>query len=120
LNVFLFKPWLELRERRTKKIDGAVAEAQSLRTRATGAQDDYDKRLSTAREQAMVVRSEGRRAAEAEEATIVGSARREAVAELEAHKRTLDEQAGQVRAQLGGHVDTLAGDITKQILGRPA
>src|SRR5690242_16246321 len=67
LNVFLFKPWLEVRERRAKKIAGAAEEAQSLRSRAHEAAGTYDQRLAAAREQAMAARSESRRAAETEE-----------------------------------------------------
>ncbi len=120
LNVFLFKPWLELRERRAKKIEGAAAEAASLRTQAHETAGSYDQRLSAAREQAMAVRSDSRRAAEAEEATIVAAARREAAAELDAHKRTLEQQAGEARSQLGARIEALAGDITTQVLGRSA
>lgn len=120
LNVFLFKPWLEVRERRAKQIGGAVSEAQALRTRASDASSEYEQRLAAAREQAIVERSDSRRAAEAEEATIVGTARRDATAELDAYKRTLEQQAGEARTELGGRIDVLAGDITKQILGRSA
>lgn len=120
LNTFLFKPWLEVRERRAKLIGGAVTEAQLLRTRARDASSEYEQRLATAREQAIVDRSDSRRAAEAEETTIVGTARREATAELDAYKRTLEQQAEAARAELGGRIDALAGDITKQILGRSA
>jgi F-type H+-transporting ATPase subunit b len=120
LNVFLFKPWLEVRERRAKTIGGAVAEAQALRTRAGAAASEYDQRLAEAREQAMVARSDSRRAAEVQESEIVGTARREATAELDAYKRTLEQQAGEARTELGGRIDVLAGDITKQILGRSA
>jgi F-type H+-transporting ATPase subunit b len=120
LNAFLFKPWLEVRERRAKKIGGAVSEAQSLRTRASDAASEYEQRLAAAREQAIVARSDSRRAAEAEETVIVGTARREATAELDAYKRTLEQQAGDARTELGGRIDALAGDITKQILGRSA
>jgi F-type H+-transporting ATPase subunit b len=118
LNVFLFRPWLEVRERRAKHIGGATAEAASLRSHARDASNEYEQRLAAAREAAIVARSESRRAAEAEEATIVGAARREATAELDVHKRTLEQQAGEARAELGGRIDALAGDITKQILGR--
>lgn len=120
LNVFLFKPWLEVKERRAKKIEGAAAEAASLRTQAHDTAGSYDQRLAAAREQAMSVRSDSRRAAEAEEVAIVSAARREAAAELDAHKRTLSQQAGEARSELGGRIDALAGDITKQILGRSA
>ncbi len=89
-------------------------------TQAHETAGSYDQRLSAAREQAMAVRSDSRRAAEAEEATIVAAARREAAAELDAHKRTLEQQAGEARSQLGARIEALAGDITTQVLGRSA
>lgn len=120
LNTFLFKPWLEVKERRAKQISGAVVEAQTLRTRARDSSNEYEQRLAAAREQAIVDRSDSRRAAEVEETTILGTARRDATAELDAYKRTLEQQAGDARTELGGRIDALAGDITQQILGRSA
>jgi F-type H+-transporting ATPase subunit b len=120
LNVFLFRPWLEVRERRAKRIGGAVTEAQALRTRAGDASSEYDQRLAAARESAIVARSDSRRAAEAEEAAIVGAARREAAAELDARKQTLVQQSNDARAELGSRIEALASDITTKILGRSA
>lgn len=120
LNTFLFKPWLEVRERRAKQIGGAVAEAQALRTRARDASSEYEQRLAAAREQALVTRSDSRRGAEADEAAIVATARREAAADLDARKQTLAQQSNDARAELGGRIDALATDITTKILGRSA
>ena len=52
LQSLLFKPWLEVRERRASKISGAIDEAKSLRERADAAGADYDARLSKARDEA--------------------------------------------------------------------
>ena len=120
LHFLLFKPWLEVKERRAAKIGGAFAEAQDLRARATEAEAEYEQRLAAARDEAIGIRSDRRREAEAEEADIVGAARREAMAGLDARKAEIAGAAEQARRELGERVDSLADDITKQILGRPA
>jgi F-type H+-transporting ATPase subunit b len=120
LNVFLFRPWLEIRERRSQKIGGALADAVSLRKQADDSAADYETRLAKAREDAVALRSDSRRGAEQEEAEIVGTARREAAAQLDAHKQTLEQQASAARAELAGRVDALASEVSQRILGRPA
>lgn len=120
LQSLLFKPWLEVKERRTSTIGGALDEAQSLRERADAAAADYDARLSKARDEAMSVRSDSRRDAEDEEATIVTAARKEATTELEARKAKIAEQSEQARAELAARVAPLSDDIVQQILGRSA
>ncbi len=120
LNFVLFKPWLEVRERRAKRIGGALEDAAELRERATASEAEYATRLAKARDQAMTIRSDRRREAEDKEATIVGDARREAAAALDARKQTLTQEVEQARGELGSRVDSLAADITSQVLGRPA
>lgn len=120
LNSLLFKPWLEIKERRAKRIGGALADAESLRADARAAEADYEARLARARDAAMTVRSNSRREAEGEEAEIVGAARREASEHVEHNREALATQATQAREELVGRVDALASDIAKQILGRSA
>lgn len=120
LNFVLFQPWLEVKERRAKRIGGALADAGELRERASAAELDYATRLAKARDEAMTIRSDRRRQADEQEATIVGDARREAAAALDARKQTLASEVEQARTELGGRVDALARDITSQVLGRPA
>lgn len=120
LNFVLFQPWLEVKERRAKRIGGALKDAAELRERATAAELDYAARLARARDEAMTLRSDRRREADEQEATIVGDARREAAAALDARKQVLSREVEQARAELGDRVDSLARDITSQVLGRPA
>lgn len=120
LQALLFKPWLEIRERRTQRIGGAFADAETLRQQADEAMVSYESRLARAREQAIVSRSDSRRAAEQAEAELVAVARSQAAEQLDARKRELVSQTETARAELQGRVDALAGDITQQILGRSA
>ena len=120
LHFLLFKPWLEVRERRASKISGAIDEAKSLRERADAAGADYDARLSKARDEAMSLRSDRRREAEDEEQKIVTAARKEATTKLEARKQELAEQSEQARADLSSRVASLSDDVVQQILGRSA
>lgn len=120
LNSLLFKPWLEVKARRAQQIGGALSDATQLRAQADEAGQEYERRLSKARDDAMVLRSDRRREAELEEAKIVGDARGEANTALDARKLTLAQETEQARAELGGRVNSIASQITEQILGRSA
>lgn len=120
LNFVLFKPWLEVKERRAKRIGGAIEDAAELRERATASEAEYALRLATARDQAMTIRSDRRREAEDQEAEIVGIARRAAATNLDARKQSIAVEVEQARTELSSRVDSLATDITTQVLGRSA
>jgi F-type H+-transporting ATPase subunit b len=120
LNFVLFKPWLEIKERRAKRIGGALKDAVELRERAGNREAEYATRLHLAREEALVIRSQRRHEADEQEAKIVADARHEAAEALEARKQVLTREVEQARTELGDRVDSLARDITSRILGRPA
>jgi F-type H+-transporting ATPase subunit b len=120
LNFVLFKPWLEVKDRRAKRIGGALEDAAELRERATASGAEYSARLAKARDQAMTIRSDRRREAEEQEAEIVAVARREAATALEGRKQTIAGEVDKARAELGSRVDALANDITARVLGRSA
>ena len=120
LNAVLFKPWLEIKERRTKRIGGALEDAAELREHAAARELEYAARLSTARDQAMALRSDRRRESEVQETTIIDAARHTAAKNLDARKQSLTVEVEQARSELGGRVDALASNITTQILGRSA
>lgn len=120
LQPLLFKPWLAARDRRAQRIDGATTEAVLLRDQANEKIGEYEGMLRKAREKALTLRSEQRKVAEVEEATILGAARREANDALDETRQRLDADVEQARGELQGRVTALAGDITQQVLGRPA
>ena len=49
LNFVLFQPWLEVKERRAKRIGGALKDAAELRERAVATELDYAARRSEER-----------------------------------------------------------------------
>ncbi len=118
LKPLLFDPWLAARDRRAQRIGGAFEEAALLREQAAEKSAEYDARLRRAKDEAMSLRSDRRKAAEGEEAQLVAAARREAAESLDATKSKISTDIEQARAELQGRVDSLAGDVTKQVLGR--
>jgi F-type H+-transporting ATPase subunit b len=118
LDPLLFKPWLAARDRRAQRIGGAHEEAALMREQAQEKSVEYEARLRRAKDEAMTLRSDRRKVAEAEEATLVAAARQEAAEALDATKARISSEIDQARAELQGRVDSLAADVTKQVLGR--
>lgn len=118
LKPLLFDPWLAARDRRAQRIGGAFEEAALLREQAAEKSTEYDARLRRAKDEAMTIRSDRRKAAEGEEATLVAAARRDAAESLDATKTKISADIEQARTELQSRVDSLASDVTKQVLGR--
>ena len=120
LRGLLFKPWLEARERRVEKIDGAIKAADDLKTKADALGEEYDQRLAAAREQALEVSNDARRKSDAEGAELVGAARQEAGNKLEKSRAELEQEIAKAREALSGRVSSLAQEITTKVLGGSA
>ncbi len=118
LHHLLFKPWLEVRARRFEQIEGAFELANSLRTEADDLGEEYDLKIARARDRAMGVRSDKRKAGEAELQKLVGQARNDASNLLDEERKRLDDEAQKARAALSGRVDELAQQITDKVLGK--
>jgi F-type H+-transporting ATPase subunit b len=118
LKPLLFDPWLAARDRRAQRIGGAHEEAALMREQADEKSVEYDARLRRAKDEAISLRSDRRKVAEAEEAKLVASARQEAAESLDATKARISADIEQARTELQGRVDSLAADVTKQVLGR--
>jgi F-type H+-transporting ATPase subunit b len=118
LKPLLFEPWLAARDRRAQRIGGAIEEATLMREQASEKSVEYEARLRRAKDEAIGFRSERRKLAEAEEATLVASARQAAGQSLDATKTKISADIDQARTELQDRVDSLAADVTKQVLGR--
>lgn len=118
LNPLLFQPWLAAQARRSKSIEGALADAQELEAKARLLGDDYDRKRDQARDAAHADRSQQRRAQEAETAEKLAGIRDEANAGLEAERKRIADEADKARTALQGRVDELAKDIANKLLGR--
>ena len=118
LKPLLFDPWLAARDRRTQRIGGALEEATLMREQAAEKSVEYEARLRRAKDEALSLRSDQRKVAETQEAALVSDARREAGEALDATKLKIASDIEQARAELQSRVDSLASDVSKQVLGR--
>lgn len=120
LHFLLFKPWLEVRDRRREAIEGSLLKAGDLKSKASELEREYETAMKSARDKATGVRSDANRDAEASRAKTLADARSTAAAELETTRTRLDAQASAARGELTGRVEDLARDITNKLLGRAA
>lgn len=117
LRPLLFGPWLATRQRRIDAIDGALANAKTLRVEADALSSDYDAQLAQARDTALSDRSHARRDVEAAQAKELGLARDAAAKQLLEQRGRLGKQAEVARVALQSKVEDLAAQISEKILG---
>lgn len=120
LQQLLFKPWLDVQERRAEKIDGAFALAEKLESQAHAKESQYATDLAAARDKATATRSMVRKDKESERETMLSSAREDAAATLAREKGRLSAEADKARGALEARIGELANDITSKVLGRSA
>ncbi|TPV93503.1 MAG: hypothetical protein B7733_20235 [Myxococcales bacterium FL481] len=120
LERLLFRPWLEVRDRRHAAISGAFAAAEELQTKASKLDAEYAERLGQARESALNVRSELRRDAESNGSDKIAQARSQASRSLDAARGQISTQVARARTDLVARIEVLAREISERVLGRAA
>ncbi len=118
LNSLLFKPLLQLIERREELTTGRLKEAKELEARVEEIMKEYKEKLDEVRARAMEERNEIRREAETAGEKIVARAHDEAQALLHEAKAKLESQARDIREKIKLEIEILARDMASQILGR--
>ncbi|MCU1280222.1 MAG: H+transporting two-sector ATPase subunit [bacterium] len=118
LSRFLFRPYLQMRDRRRQGIEGAREEASEMQERAQQTSADYDARLTKARLRGAEERARLRGEGAIYERQVLGAARDESQKVLEAARAKIGADAGAAREKLTNESTTLARQIAKKILGR--
>lgn len=118
LNSILFKPLLQLVERREELTTGRLKEAKELEARVKEIMKDYKEKLDEVRARAMEERNEIRREAETAGERIIARAHDEALALLQEAKAKLESQARDIREKIKPEIEILARDMASQVLGR--
>ena len=116
--AFLFKPYLELRKRRTATIDGARVEADRTAAEAEAKLADYEKKLASARSRANEEGRKVRAEAAAHEKQVTDAARAEAQKATDAAAATMKQETEAARLQLLPQANALARQIASKLLGR--
>ena len=117
-NRYLFQPYLQLRERRKARIEGARAEAERMTAEADAKLAAYEKSLAAAREKANEEGRKVRLEAAAHEREVTDAARRTAQQATDEAQATMRRETEAARAQLMPQADALARAITSKLLGR--
>jgi len=118
LDSLVFKPLLDLAERRRKLTEGAAQEAGSIDAEAEKLAAEYEARLREAVERFTQDKEEVKRRAQEEARRIVAEAREQARAALGEARREMALEAERLRESLRPQVDTLAREIAARVLGR--
>lgn len=114
----LFKPYLDLRERRKAGIDGARAEAERMTAQADAKLADYEKQLAAARNRANEEGRKVRAEASAHEKDVTDKARAETQKAIDEATAKMKQETEAARLQLLPQANTLARQIASKLLGR--
>lgn len=118
LNSLLFKPFIEVVEKREKLTTGRIKEAKELEVKVEQITREYRAKLDEIRAKAMEERNEIRREAQAAAEDLIGKAHKEAQALLEEARSKLNLEAKEIRERIKPQIEVLAREMALQILGR--
>jgi F-type H+-transporting ATPase subunit b len=118
LNKLLFRPFLDLVERRKEETEGARKKAQDLMDHADSVKGTYDAGMSEAASAAAAMSDAQKKAGREEGERIMGEARTSSAAYLDVARTELQAGLDSVRKQVAVLSAELAGEMARKILGR--
>ena len=118
LNSLLFKPLIQLVERREQLTTGRIKEAKELERKVEQIIKEYKEKLDEVRAKAMEERNEIRRQAQAAAEEMIAKAHSEAQTLLEEAIAELGLEAREIRAKIKPEIEILARNMASQVLGR--
>ena len=120
LDRLLLRPLTRVMRERDGAIRSARELAESSRTRAQAATEEFDARTRAARNDVYKQMEEKRRAALERRANLVAATRREIEQTVQVATDRLRAQTAAARQQIDRDADTLAATIVERVLGRKA
>jgi F-type H+-transporting ATPase subunit b len=117
LNKLMFRPFLDLVERRKEETEGTRKKAEDIMDRAESVKGTYNAGMSEAASEATALSDAQKKAGREEGERIMGEARSSSADYLDNARQELRAGLEQVRKQLAGQSAELAGEIAKKILG---
>ena len=120
LDRLLLRPLTRVMREREDAIRSARELAESSRSRAQAATEEFDARTRAARNDVYTQMEEKRRAALERRASLVAATRREIEQTVNDATARLRGQTAAARQQIDRDADTLAATIVERVLGRKA
>ena len=115
----VFKPFLRVRDERTRGIEGARTEARSLEERAAQMGTDVEARTAAARRKVEEERVQLRAEAATHEAQALGAARDAAQKAIAEARARAQKERDEARTALLAEAEPLAQKVASRVLGRP-
>jgi F-type H+-transporting ATPase subunit b len=119
LRRFLFEPQFEIMQQREHRSEGAIKQAQRVKTEVGEMEEQYKNRLAATRMGAMQQVETVSREAEGQAQAITEVARTEANKILADMHATLQQEIADTRKELQARVPEFARNISEKLLGRP-
>jgi len=118
LNALLFKPLRAALQARREAIEGSRAKVQDIDEQVQAQIARYEAQLQEARQQGAQERATLRKAAQEEEARILGEANQKSAEKLQTIKEQIQVEVGAARQALRNETEALAKEIAGKVLGR--
>jgi len=118
LNVLLFKPLRAALQARKDAIESSKAKVQDIDDQVQAQIARYEAQLQEARHQGAEERASLRKAAQKEEAIILGAANQAGAEKLQSIKTQVQQEAEAARQALRNETEALAREIAGKVLGR--
>lgn len=118
LNAILYKPILNVMEKRKQHLQGLDDEVKSLEQTVDAKVAAYEEKLRQARLEAMNEKNEIQRMASDEGKAITDEARQEISKLVEDFKKKMDKEMAGVRKVLRSQAEKISVEISEKVLGR--
>jgi F0F1-type ATP synthase membrane subunit b/b' len=119
LTVWLWKPYIRVREERVSRVDGFRQEAERLEKEASARLTRVEAQLAEARRVGSAERGRARAEAQAVESRLASEAQAAAQKSLNEARARIEAAVATERARLQDRASNLGREITSKVLGRP-
>lgn len=118
LNHFLFKPVMEVVERRNNKLRTFASDTAKFRQKAEVAVKGYDEKLSQMKKSSAAILLAARQQSAAEHEKIIKESRQKFAQQMDKAKKEIEKESAKTSAALKKEADAISRNIASRLLGR--
>ncbi len=120
LNHFLFKPVMEVVERRNKKLRSFADDTAKFTLKAEGAVKGYEEKMSQMKKDSAALLLAARQQSAAEHDKIIKESRLKYARQIEKAKEEIEKESAKTSAVLKKEAEAISREIASRLLGRQA
>lgn len=120
LNYFLFKPVMEVAERRNNKLKSFTADTAKFRQKSENAIKGYDEKMTELKKTTAAILAAARQQTAAEHERIIRESRAKFTEQIKKAKAEIKKESDKTAIKLRKEADKISHDIASRLLGRRA